>query len=73
MSELLGFVPVLASLVLGLIYLGMGEGSDVLKACGVGVFLTAVYLQFFSGQMVAGVLLQATLAFTLEMWRRTNT
>jgi hypothetical protein len=73
MSELLGFVPVLASLVLGLIYIGMGEGSALLKGIGTGIFLTAVYLQFFSGQMVAGVLLQAALAFTLEMWRRTNT
>ncbi len=73
MSELLGFVPVLASLVLGLIYLWMGEGSDVLKGAGVAVFVLAVYLQFFAGQMVAGVLLQAALAFTLEMWRRTNT
>ena len=73
MSELLGFVPVLASLVLGLIYLGMGEGSSLLKGIGIGVFLTPVYLQFFAGQMLPGVLLQAALAFTLEMWRRTNT
>jgi hypothetical protein len=73
MSELLGFVPVLASLVLGLIYLWMGEGSDLLKGVGVGIFVLAVYLQFFAGQMVPGVLLQAALALTLEMWRRTNT
>jgi hypothetical protein len=73
MSELLGFVPVLASFVLGLIYLGMGEGAPLLKALGVVVFLTAVYLQFFSAQMLAGVLLQAALALTLEIWRRLHT
>lgn len=73
MSELLGYVPVLASLVLGLIYLGTGEGSSAVKATGTGVFLLAAYLQFFSGQMLAGVLLQVALALTLEMWRRSNT
>ena len=32
--------------------------------------LLRAYLQFFSPYMVAGVLLQVALAFTLEMWRR---
>lgn len=72
MSELLGFVPVLASLVLGVIYLTMGDGSPALKGVGVAVFAAGVYLQFFSGQMLAGVLVLAALALTLEMWRRLN-
>ncbi len=70
MSELLGFVPILASATLGLIYLWMGEGSTALKGAGVAVFLLAAYLQFFSPYLVAGVLLQALLALTLEFWRR---
>lgn len=73
MSELLGFVPVLSSLVLGVVYLVMGDGSLVLKAFGIVVFVLAVYLQFFAGQVVAGVLVQAALALTLELWRRTHT
>lgn len=72
MSELLGFVPVLASLVLGVIYLTMGDGAPVVKAAGVVVFALGVYLQFVSGQMLAGVLVLAGLALTLEMWRRMN-
>jgi hypothetical protein len=73
MSELLGFVPVLASFVLGVIYLTAGDGSPALKGAGVAVFGLGVYLQFFSGQMLAGVLLLVALALTLEMWRRFNT
>ncbi len=70
MMELLGYVPMFASFVLGVVYLRAGEGSTVTKVIGVGVFLTAAYLQFFSSYMVPGVLLQVVLAFTLEMWRR---
>lgn len=73
MSELLGFVPVLASLVLGVIYLTMGDGSPQIKVAGAAVFALGVYLQFFSGQMLAGVLVLSGLALTLEMWRRMNT
>jgi hypothetical protein len=70
MSELLGFVPVLASMALGGMYLVWGEGSAALKAAGVAVFVLAAYLQFFSPYLVAGVLLQVALALTLEFWRR---
>lgn len=67
---LLGYVPVLASLVLGILYLWWGDGRAVTKAAGAAVFLVAAYLQFFSPYMVAGVLLQIALALTLEFWRR---
>jgi hypothetical protein len=70
MSAMLGYVPILASFVIGLQYLGAGEGSTATKTIGVAVFLTAAYLQFFSPYMVAGVLLQVALALTLEFWRR---
>lgn len=67
---LLGYVPVLASLVLGILYLWWGDSNAVTKAAGAAVFLVAAYLQFFSPYMVAGVLLQIALALTLEFWRR---
>ena len=70
MMAFLGYVPIFASFVLGVIYLWTGEGGTVTKATGAAVFLIAAYLQFFSPYMVAGVLLQVVLAFTLEMWRR---
>ena len=66
----LGYVPIFASFVLGILYLWTGDGSTFTKAVGAVVFLTAAYLQFFSPYMLAGVLLQVALAFTLEMWRR---
>ena len=66
----LGYVPIFASFVLGVIYLWAGEAGTVTKVIGAAVFLVAAYLQFFSPYMVAGVLLQVALAFTLEMWRR---
>lgn len=71
MTALLGYVPIFASLVLGILYLSVGGGSALTKIIGAAVFLTATYLQFFSPYMVAGVLLQVSLALTLEMWRRT--
>lgn len=70
MMAFLGYVPIFASFVLGVIYLWAGDGSTVTKAVGAGVFLIAAYLQFFSPYMVAGVLLQVALALTLEFWRR---
>ena len=73
MSNVLGYVPVLASAALGLLYLALGEGSPRLKGVGVMVFLVAAYLQFVAGDLLPGILLQIALAFTLEMWRRANT
>lgn len=70
MSELLGFVPILASATLGLIYLWMGEGSPLRNGAGIAIFLLAAYLQFFSPYLVAGLLIQASLALTMEFWRR---
>jgi hypothetical protein len=72
MSALLGFVPIVASATLGLIYLRMGAGGPTLKAAGTALFLAAAWLQFFSPWSLAGVLLQCLLALTLEFWRRMN-
>ena len=70
MTAVLGYVPIFASFVLGVLYLWAGDASTVTKVIGAVVFLTAAYLQFFSPYMVAGVLLQVALALTLEFWRR---
>jgi hypothetical protein len=70
MMAFLGYVPIFASFVLGVLYLWAGDGSSVTKVIGAVVFLTAAYLQCFSPFMVAGVLLQVALALTLEFWRR---
>jgi len=67
---LLGWVPVLTSFVLGVLYLTMSDGAPALKIAGTVVFLAAVYLQCFSANMTAGLLLQVALAFSLEIWRR---
>jgi hypothetical protein len=71
MSALLGYVPVISSLVLGLIFLWLGYGTPLSRAIGIGVFIVAGYLQFWSPYMVTGVLLQVGLAMTLELHRRT--
>ena len=63
-------IPAVASLILGVIYLAMGEGSPAVKFGGAIWFFTALWMQFSSPHIVIGVLMQAALAFTLEIWRR---
>lgn len=70
MFHLLFFVPVLTSLILGGIYLFDGSGRPILKFGGTATFVAAVYLQFFSGSSLVGMLLQTALAFSLAVWRR---
>jgi hypothetical protein len=72
MIALLLFVPAFTSLVLGAVYLVLGEGRPALKVLGVAVFGAAVYLQFFSRHALAGLLLQIALAFFLALWKRLN-
>jgi len=67
---ILAWVPFLASMVLGGLYLAFGGGAPATKVAGCGVFAVATYLQFFSSWSLAGLLLQVVLAFTLEVWRR---
>jgi len=70
---LLMWVPVAASLVLGLVYLVTGEGGPGLKV-GIGVvFLAAVILQVRSSYPLAGLLLQAGLALALALWWKLET
>ena len=65
-------MPVGTSLVLGVIYLAVGDASSVVKTTGTVIFLVAVYLQFFSPYVLVGLLVQTGLALCLEFWRRAN-
>ena len=70
MLLILAWVPVATTVVLGLVWLSLGESSPGRKVLGVAVFLIAVYLQFFSRFSLIGMLLQIVLAVALAGWRR---
>lgn len=70
MLPLLYLVPAFASLILGIVYLMTAESGRLWKIGGTGLFLLAVYLQFFSPFGLAGLLLQVGLAFSLALWRK---
>ena len=72
MFGLLPLVPVATSLILGIIYLAAGDASLARKLSVAAVFLTAVYLQFFSLHGLAGMLLQLVLALGLVVWRKAD-
>jgi hypothetical protein len=73
MLPLLAWLPAATSLILGIVYLYMGDARPVVKLVGVVVFLTAVYLQFFSPYSLFGLLLQIVLALLLALWQRSST
>jgi hypothetical protein len=68
----LAWVPVGTSLILGMMYLHLGEARPALKFLGTVVFVAALYLQFFSSHTLAGLLLQVGLALCLAMWQRVS-
>ena len=70
MMIFLAWVPAGTSLILGVVYLFVGEARPILKVLGVVVFCGAVYLQFFSRHSLLGLLLQIALALHLALWRR---
>ena len=65
-------VPAATSLILGLMYLYLGEAGPALKVSGTVIFIAASYLQFFSSHTLAGLLLQVGLALCLAMWHRVS-
>jgi len=67
---LLFLIPVFVTLVLGLVFVALGSASPAFKLFGIGVFFLAVYLQFFSRFVLAGLLIQIALALSLTLWRR---
>jgi len=73
MFGLFPLVPAATSLILGIVYLVAGDASLARKLLVAAVFLIAVYLQFFSLHVLAGMLLQLVLALGLAVWRKTNT
>ena len=72
MFGLLPLVPVATSLILGIVYVAAGEASLARKLSVTAVFLVAVYLQFFSLRVLAGMLLQLVLALGLVVWRKAD-
>jgi len=66
-------VPVATSLILGVVYFFLGDARPASKILGTVVFLAALYLQFFSGYSLVGLLLQIALALYLAWWRRMST
>ena len=72
MLPFLALIPVGTSLILGVVFLFMGEAGPGVKVVGTTVFLVAVYLQFFSSFSLAGMLLQIILALCLAWWRQTS-
>lgn len=75
-SEVRAFLPLLVwapaatSLILGVVYLFLGDARSAFKILGVFVFLAAVYFQFFSRYVLVGLLLQIALALYLALWHR---
>jgi len=69
---LLPWVPVATSLILGLVYVAAGDASPARKLAVTAVFLTAVYLQFFSRHALAGMLVQVAVALGLALWHKAN-
>ncbi len=72
MFGLFPLVPAAASLILGIVYVALGEASVARKLTVAVVFLVAVYLQFLTRHAIAGMLLQITLALGLAVWRKTD-
>jgi hypothetical protein len=70
MFQYLLLIPAGTSLILGIVYLFLGEGRALTKGIGVVVFLVALYLQFASPYAVPGLLLQTALALSLAVWKK---
>jgi hypothetical protein len=68
----LALVPAATSLILGLMYLYLGEARPPLKILGTFIFVAASYLQFFSSHSLFGLLCQVGLALCLAMWQRVS-
>ena len=70
MLPFLVLLPVGTSLVLGIVYVFHSDGPPAIKIVGTAVFGAALYLQFFSGHALFGMLLQIALAISLALWRK---
>ena len=64
------WIPTGVTLILGVVFLFFGSVGRRFKILGAVAFALAVYLQFFSGFPLVGLLLQVALALSLVLWRR---
>lgn len=72
MLPFLVLVPVGTSLVLGIVYVSSWNTKPASKIAVTVIFTAAVYLQFFTGHSLFGLLLQVVLALYLAMWQKLN-
>ncbi len=72
MLPFLVLMPVVTSLILGIVYVFHGDGPPATKIVGTAVFGAALYLQFFSRHALFGLLLQIALAISLALWRKVD-
>jgi hypothetical protein len=72
MFQYLLWIPAGTSLVLGVIYVFLGDARPPVKAVGFLWFAAAVYLQFGSRWSLAGLLAQTALAVMLAFWRKAD-
>jgi len=70
MFPLLFWIPFGVSLVLGVVFVFLGDAGPGPKILVVAAFVVAAWLQFFSSYALAGLLLQIALALYLALWRR---
>ena len=73
MLPCLVLIPIITSLVLGIVYVFHSDGPRAIKIIGILAFGTAMYLQFFSRHALVGMLLQVALALSLALWRKMDT
>jgi hypothetical protein len=72
MFQYLLWIPAGTSLVLGAIYVLLGDARPPAKVGGFLWFAAALYLQFGSRYSLAGLLAQTALAMTLAIWRKAD-
>ena len=73
MLPFLVLIPIITSLILGIVYVFHSDGPPAIKIVGILAFGAALYLQFFSRHALAGMLLQIALALALALWRKMDT
>lgn len=72
MFQYLLLVPAATSLILGVVFIFLGEARPAVKVAGTLWFIGALYLQFVSSYPVVGLLAQVTLAMILAIWKKAD-
>ena len=70
MFQYLLLIPAGTSLILGVVYVLLGDAKPALKVAGSLWFMAALYLQFESNHPLVGLFAQVALAMVLAIWKR---